>query len=205
MGIGHIIIGDEILSGKRADKHLAKLIELLSMRGMQLGWAEYIGDEPARIIATLKRTFGSDDIVFCCGGIGATPDDHTRQCAAAALGVPLVLHPEAKKKIEERMMDMAREAGQAPQLQAPENLHRLKMGEFPQGATIIHNPSMKIPGFSVSHGQGAHFFVHPRLGSSFFCAVLSGNVRADDRMCSRLSLSSFISSDCLEGGGGGRI
>src|SRR3569832_72082 len=159
MAIGLIIIGDEILSGKRADKHLAKLIELLSMRGMQLGWAEYIGDEPARIIATLKRTFGSDDIVFCCGGIGATPDDHTRQCAAAALGVPLVLHPEAKKKIEERMMDMAREAGQAPQLQAPENLHRLKMGEFPQGATIIPNPYNKIPGFSVSHGQGAHYFV----------------------------------------------
>lgn len=159
MAIGLIIIGDEILSGKRADKHFSKVIELLAARGMQLGWAEYIGDEPARIIATLKRTFAGDDIVFSCGGIGATPDDHTRQCAAAALGVPLTLHPEAKRKIEERMMDMARETGQEPRLQAPENVHRLKMGEFPQGAGIIPNPYNKIPGFSIRHGQGAHYFV----------------------------------------------
>jgi len=159
MAIGLIIIGDEILSGKRADKHFSKVIELLSARGMQLGWAEYIGDEPARIIATLMRTFAGDDIVFCCGGIGATPDDHTRQCAAAALGVPLVLHPEAKRKIEERIVEMAREAGQEPRLQAPDNMHRLKMGEFPQGADIIPNPYNKIPGFSIRRGQGAHYFV----------------------------------------------
>lgn len=159
MAIGLIIIGDEILSGKRADKHFSKVIELLAARGMQLGWAEYIGDEPARIIATLKRTFAGDDIVFSCGGIGATPDDHTRQCVAAALGVPLALHPEAKRKIEERMMDMARETGREPRLQAPENVHRLKMGEFPQGADIIPNPYNKIPGFSIRHGQGAHYFV----------------------------------------------
>jgi molybdopterin-biosynthesis enzyme MoeA-like protein len=100
MAIGLIIIGDEILSGKRADKHFAKMIELLAVRGLQLAWAEYLGDEPARITSVLKRTLAGDDIVFCCGGIGATPDDHTRQCAAAALGVPLVLHPEAKTRIQ---------------------------------------------------------------------------------------------------------
>ncbi|MDB5763322.1 MAG: competence/damage-inducible protein [Herminiimonas sp.] len=160
MAIGLIIIGDEILSGKRTDKHFQKVIELLSARGMQLDWAEYIGDDPDRITATLKRTFATDDIVFSCGGIGATPDDHTRQCAAAALGVPLVLHPEAKRRIEERAADIAREAGKEPDLNAPDNLHRLKMGEFPQGAAIIPNPYNKIPGFSVAHKrQGAHYFV----------------------------------------------
>jgi molybdopterin-biosynthesis enzyme MoeA-like protein len=159
MAIGLIIIGDEILSGKRSDKHLPKLIELLSARGLQLGWAEHIGDDPARITATLQRTFASDDIVFSCGGIGATPDDHTRQCAAAALGVPLVLHPEAKLKIRERIADTAREAGKPADFDTPDNLHRLKMGEFPQGAAIIPNPFNKIPGFSVQHGQGAHYFV----------------------------------------------
>jgi molybdopterin-biosynthesis enzyme MoeA-like protein len=96
MAIGLIIIGDEILSGRRVDQHFPKVVELLAARGLQLGWAEYLGDDPARITATLKRTFASDDIVFCCGGIGATPDDHTRQCAAAALGVPLVLHPQGE-------------------------------------------------------------------------------------------------------------
>jgi molybdopterin-biosynthesis enzyme MoeA-like protein len=160
MAIGLIIIGDEILSGKRTDKHFSKALELLSARGMKLGWAEYIGDDPARITATLKRTFATEDIVFSFGGIGATPDDHTRQCAAAALGVPLVLHPEAKAKIEERIADTAREAGVPVRLDTPENLHRLKMGEFPQGARIIPNPYNKIPGFSVANAvQGAHYFV----------------------------------------------
>src|SRR5690606_36378143 len=107
MAIGLIIIGDEILSGKRADKHFPKTVELLAARGLSLDWAEYLGDDRARLTATLKRTFASDDIVFSCGGIGATPDDHTRQCAAAALDRPLILHPQAKEKIQERMLDMA--------------------------------------------------------------------------------------------------
>ena len=160
MAIGLIIIGDEILSGKRADKHFPKVVELLNARGMQLGWAEYVGDDRARITAILQRSFASDDIVFSCGGIGATPDDHTRQCAAAALGVPLALHPEAKAKIEERIADVAREKGLQPDYHAPDNAHRLKMGEFPQGAAIIPNPFNKIPGFAVRHGEhGAHYFV----------------------------------------------
>jgi molybdopterin-biosynthesis enzyme MoeA-like protein len=160
MAIGLIIIGDEILSGKRTDKHFAKAIELLSARGLQLGWAEYVGDDPARITATLARTFATGDIVFSFGGIGATPDDHTRQCAADALGVPLVLQPDARALIEERMADMARETGRELDLNASDNLHRLKMGEFPQGATVIPNPYNKIPGFTVTHkGQGAHHFV----------------------------------------------
>jgi molybdopterin-biosynthesis enzyme MoeA-like protein len=160
MAFGLIIIGDEILSGKRTDKHLARSIEQLASRGLQLGWAEYIGDDPARITATLRRTLDSDDIVFSFGGIGATPDDHTRQCAAAALGVPLQLHPEAKQKIEERIREMAGEAGRSLHMDAPENLHRLKMGEFPATAAIIPNPYNKIPGFSIQNrGQGAHYFV----------------------------------------------
>ena len=103
MAFGIIIIGDEILSGRRSDKHLAKMIELLGERGLSLEWAEYIGDDPQRITATLRRTLASDDIVFCCGGIGATPDDHTRQCAADAIGAPLQLHPEAKALIQQRI------------------------------------------------------------------------------------------------------
>lgn len=147
--IGLIIVGDEILSGKRSDKHMPRLIELLSARGLQLGWAEYVGDAPSRITATLKRAFESGDIVFSCGGIGATPDDHTRQCAAAALGVPLELQPQAEALIRERMQDMAREQGVSYEPDHPTNVHRLNMGVFPKGAEIIPNPYNKIPGFSV--------------------------------------------------------
>ncbi len=156
MAFGVIIIGDEILSGRRTDKHLPKVIQLLTERGLALGWAEYIGDDPERITTTLRRSFASGDIVFSTGGIGATPDDHTRQCAAAALGVPLELHAEAARLIQERIRDMhADAAGAPPDLDSPENRHRLNMGTFPRGASIIPNGYNKIPGFSV----GDHHFV----------------------------------------------
>ncbi len=146
---GLLVIGDEILSGKRIDKHMPKVIELLAARGLQLAWAEYVGDVPAGITAALARAFASGDIVFSTGGIGATPDDHTRQCAAAALGVPLALHPEAEMLIRERMQDTAREQGTVYEADRPDNIHRLNMGVFPLGANIIRNPYNKIPGFSV--------------------------------------------------------
>src|SRR5689334_23783905 len=115
---GALIIGDELLVGKREDKHLGFLIGALKQRGLRLAWAHYLGDDPARLTAALERTFASRDVVFSFGGIGATPDDHTRQCAAAALKVDLKLHPEAEREIRGRF------AGETtPQ--------RLKMGEFP--------------------------------------------------------------------------
>ena len=123
-GFGLIIVGDEILSGKRADKHLPKVIELLAARGLSLSWAEYVGDDPVRITATLRRAFAGPDIVFSTGGIGATPDDHTRQCAAAALGLPLQLHPGAEALIRERMQDVAREQGTTYEPDRPDNSHR---------------------------------------------------------------------------------
>lgn len=157
---GLIIIGDEIMSGKRQDKHMPKVIELMNERGLTLSWAEYVGDSPERITATLKRAFESADVVFSCGGIGATPDDHTRQCAGKALGVPLALHPEAKRLIQERMQDTAKEQGVAYEPDRPDNIHRLNMGTFPEGADIIRNPYNKIPGFSCrGQGGGAVHFV----------------------------------------------
>ena len=111
MAFGLLIIGDEILSGKRADKHVPKVIELLAARGLSLSWVRYVGDDPRRITSDLNDALASGDIVFSCGGIGATPDDHTRQCAARALGVPLALHPIARDLIFERMRDVAAEKG----------------------------------------------------------------------------------------------
>lgn len=145
---GLIIIGDEILSGKRADKHLPKVIELLKARGLALDYAEYVGDSPDRITATLRRAFDSGDIVFSTGGIGATPDDHTRQCAAKALGLALALQPEAAEMIRQRMQALALEQGKVYEPDHPDNLHRLNMAVFPVGAHIIPNPYNRIAGFS---------------------------------------------------------
>ena len=156
---GIIIIGDEILSGKRQDKHLAKFIELLSERGLGLSYADYVGDDPERITLTLQRAFEHKGVVFSCGGIGATPDDHTRQCAAMALGRELVLHPEAEALIRERTREVALENGLPYEPDRPDNVHRLNMGRFPAGASIIPNPYNKIAGFNCQGPKGVVHFV----------------------------------------------
>ena len=136
MAFGAIVVGDEILVGKRQDKHMTFAIEALAKRGLRLAWAEYHGDDPARLTAALARSFERGDLVFSFGGIGATPDDRTRQCCADALGVPLALHPDAEREIRGRFG-----ADVTPQ--------RLRMGEFPSGCEIIPNPFNRIPGFSI--------------------------------------------------------
>jgi len=166
MNIGLIVIGDEILSGKRQDKHMARVIELLSARGMALAWARYLGDKREHITPALREAFAGGDIVFSCGGIGATPDDHTRQCAAAALGVPLALHPQAEALIRERMRDLAAEQGKPYEPDRHDNVHRLNMGRFPQGAAIVPNPYNKIPGFSIGDVHfvpGFPVMAHPMI------------------------------------------
>ena len=142
MPFGALIIGDEIMRGKRQDKHMAQLIAILRGRGLTLAWCVYLGDDPGLITATLKRTLAGADIVFSFGGIGATPDDHTRACAAAAAGVDLVLHPEAEAEIRARFG-------------ADTTSNRLKMGEFPRGASTIPNDYNRIRGFSLRE----HHFV----------------------------------------------
>lgn len=147
--IGLIIIGDEILSGRREDKHLSKSIELLNERGLRLSWARMVGDEPERITAVLRDARACAEVVFSFGGIGATPDDHTRGCAGAAWGRELALHPQARELILGRVKAMAEKEGQAFDPDSADTLRRLDMGRFPQGAEIIPNPYNQIPGFTM--------------------------------------------------------
>lgn len=141
MIIGALIIGDEILSGKRQDKHFVKTVELLKARGMSLDWARYLGDDSSRLTEAFAASFAAGDIVFSFGGIGVTPDDRTRQAVAAALGLELVLHCEAEREIRQRFG-------------AEATAQRLMLGEFPAGSAIVPNPYNRIPGFSIRQ----HYF-----------------------------------------------
>lgn len=140
--IGIYIIGDEILSGKRQDAHLGFVISALKRRGLQLDWANYIGDVPTQITALLKASMLRGDIVFSFGGIGATPDDYTRQCAADAAGVPLVRHADAVAEIVAQYGEAA----------YPK---RVLMADFPQGATLIPNPVNRVAGCAINQ----HYFM----------------------------------------------
>ncbi len=161
--IGLVVIGDEILSGKREDKHLAHVVATLSARGLALAWARFEGDDRARLTAALRESFARGDIVFAFGGVGATPDDHTRQAAAAALGVPLVRHPEAVAEIEARFG-------------ADAYPHRVLMAEFPAGSAIIPNPVNRVASFSV---RDHHFFPgFPQMAWPMLDWVLATRYRA---------------------------
>lgn len=150
MALGLYIIGDEILSGKRQDKHFARVQQLLAARGMQLQWVQYLGDDAEVLRESLRASFGRGDTVLSCGGIGATPDDHTRAATAQALGLPLQLHPEAAELIRQRI---AKASMGDPDSSA--NQQRLQMGVFAQGAEIIPNPYNQIPGYFIRE----HYFV----------------------------------------------
>lgn len=144
-GFGAIIIGDEIIRGKRQDRHFARLVETLGARGLHLSWSLYVADERPRLIEILRRTLACADVVFSFGGIGVTPDDHTRQAAAEAAGVALQLHPDAEAEIRARCVEQGIEL--TPQ--------RLQLGEFPLGSRIVPNPFNRMPGFSYADH---HFF-----------------------------------------------
>ncbi len=140
---GVYIIGDEILSGKREDKHLTQAIQILKSRGLTLAWAEYLGDDQARLTANFNRSLATKDIVFSFGGIGATPDDFTRQAAADALGVPIERHTAAVAEIEAQFGE-----GAYPK--------RVLMADFPAGAALIPNPVNRVAGFSIGLPNQAH-------------------------------------------------
>ena len=136
--VGLLVIGDELLSGKRTDRHLPHVIGLLAARGISLAWAQFLGDDEAQIAEAIVQARARGDALLSCGGIGATPDDCTRQAAARAFGVPLLPHPEGVALIE------AEYAGKA-------HPNRVLMAHFPQGAALIPNPVNRVAGFSIGH------------------------------------------------------
>ncbi len=143
--VGLVIIGDEILSGKRNDQHFNNARKILSERGIAIAWSAIIGDEKHLCERFFNFSFTlKQEVVFSFGGIGSTPDDNTRQACADALGLNLELTPEAEQLIREKFKEM----------NTPITPERLKMGEFPSGSRLIPNPVNDIPGFFIKN----HYF-----------------------------------------------
>ena len=133
---GILIIGDEILSGRRKDKHLGKAIDILGQHNLELSWARYAGDDESLLIQHFREIKNLGHSCFSFGGIGATVDDRTRQAVARAFDQGLVRHPDAVKEIEAQFGDRAYP-------------NRILMADLPGGAEIIPNPRNRVPGFTV--------------------------------------------------------
>lgn len=160
MAFGLFIVGDEILSGRRQDKHLLYLIDLLKSKGLTLSWVKILADDEEILVEEFRRSLATDDIVFSTGGIGGTPDDLTRGAVAKALQEPLRRHPEAIPILEQR-------AQERQQTVTPE---QFRMIEFPESARLIPNPINRIPGFSVNH----HHFMpgFPQMAAPMMAWIL---------------------------------
>ncbi len=141
-----LIIGTEILNRRREDAHFDFVSKALANKGDTLTGSFVIEDDPALITQTIKFIASQKDAVLLSfGGIGSTPDDHTRQCAARALrNGKMEIHKEAKRIIEEKLGDAAYP-------------HPIKMAELPIGAELLENPVNNMPAFSLDE----HYFFMP--------------------------------------------
>ncbi|WP_114228340.1 MULTISPECIES: competence/damage-inducible protein A [Sphingomonas] len=130
-----LIIGDEILSGRTQDKNVAQIASWLNVQGIRLSEVRVVPDVEARIVAAVQALRQESDYLFTTGGIGPTHDDITVDAIAAAVGVGVVVHPDARAILERYY------ATRGGLTEA-----RLRMARVPEGAELIVNPVSGAPG-----------------------------------------------------------
>ena len=135
-----LVIGDEILSGRTQDKNVAQLAAWLNVQGIRLREVRVVADDMAAIGAAVTALAPAHDYLFTTGGIGPTHDDITVDAIAAALGVPVVVHPRARAMLE------AHYEGRGGVTET-----RLRMARVPDGADLIANPQSGAPGIRAGN------------------------------------------------------
>lgn len=132
---GLLIIGDEILSGRTQDKNIAQIARWLNLQGIRLAEVRVVPDVQERIVAAVNALRSANDYLFTTGGIGPTHDDITVDAIAAALGVPVVVHPKARSILEAYY-----------ESRGGITVARLRMARVPEGAELIENRMSGAPG-----------------------------------------------------------
>ncbi|GAA0735423.1 competence/damage-inducible protein A [Sphingomonas sp. ABOLD] len=130
-----VVIGDEILSGRTQDKNIAQLATWLNAQGIRLAEVRVVPDQQAAIVEAVNVLRARNDYCFTTGGIGPTHDDITVDAIAAALGVPVVVHAEARAALADYY------ASKGGLTEA-----RLRMARVPDGADLIVNRMSGAPG-----------------------------------------------------------
>lgn len=135
-----VVIGDEILSGRTQDKNVAQLASWLNVQGIRLAEVRIVPDVEGAIVEAVNALRTRNDYLFTTGGIGPTHDDITVDAIATALGVPVVVHPEARAVLE-RYYESRGGLTEA----------RLRMARVPEGAELIPNRMSGAPGIRVGN------------------------------------------------------
>jgi molybdenum cofactor synthesis domain-containing protein len=136
-----LVIGDEILSGRTQDKNVAQVATWLNEQGIRLAEVRVVPDDSVRIGEAVNALRAAYDYLFTTGGIGPTHDDITVDAIAAALEVPVVIHPAARAILEDYYRDRPGGINEA----------RLRMARVPEGAELIPNLSSGAPGIRISN------------------------------------------------------
>jgi molybdenum cofactor synthesis domain-containing protein len=136
-----VVIGDEILSGRTHDKNIAQVASWLQVQGIRLGEVRVVPDLEDRIVEAVNALRAAHDYLFTTGGIGPTHDDITVDAIAKALGVPVVVHPEARAMLERYYTGRGSALTDA----------RLRMARVPQGAELIPNRMSGAPGIRIGN------------------------------------------------------
>lgn len=137
---GIAIIGDEILSGRTQDKNIAQIASWLNVQGIRLREVRVVPDIEDEIVASVNALRARYDYIFTTGGIGPTHDDITVDAIAKALGVGVIIHPEARATLERYYTD-----------KGGLNEGRLRMARVPDGADLIPNPMSGAPGIRIGN------------------------------------------------------
>ena len=135
-----IVIGDEILSGRTQDKNVAQVASWLNVQGIGLAEVRVVADVESAIVEAVNALRARNDYLFTTGGIGPTHDDITVDAIAAALGVGVVVHPEARAILEQYYAD-----------KGGVNQGRLRMARVPEGAELIPNRMSGAPGIRIDN------------------------------------------------------
>jgi molybdenum cofactor synthesis domain-containing protein len=136
-----VVIGDEILSGRTQDLNVAQVARWLNEQGIRLAEVRIVPDDIARIAETVNALRRTHDYLFTTGGIGPTHDDITVDAMAAAFGVPAIIHPDARRILEDYYRDRPGGLTEA----------RLRMARVPEGAELIPNPYSGAPGVKMGN------------------------------------------------------
>jgi molybdenum cofactor synthesis domain-containing protein len=137
---GLVVIGDEILSGRTHDRNIAQVASWLQVQGIRLAEVRVVPDVSGAIVAAVNALRAENDYLFTTGGIGPTHDDITVDAVAEALGVAVVVHPEARAILERYYAD-----------KGGLNEGRLRMARVPEGAELIANRMSGAPGIRISN------------------------------------------------------
>ena len=135
-----LVIGDEILSGRTQDKNIAQVAAWLNRQGIRLAEVRVVPDDQQRIADAVNALRTTYDYLLTTGGIGPTHDDITVDSIAAAFGVPVVVHPEARRILEAYY-----------ETRGGVTDARMRMARVPDGAELIPNPLSGAPGVKMQN------------------------------------------------------